>query len=380
MWRNIPAAPRCTGKIARFEVSQYRRFMVRNLIPGICILLLVGCAGAGHAPLVMTEYGEFCGQGRPNVGDGPIAEQKARMAAIRPRDTIDELCRRHDLCVMDEGLLSPTCSRAFRDALIATASDGRMTPRCTMLASNFVDFFRVRDTPARFEGTQDPLLRVNAAADVASDVAQQILNTPFMLPRAAFRWMVDWPDRFEPCFTLSRDTASRWPVEPPGATALGRAPIRPASNWSTREVASARITHRPDWAVVPSPDSLMAMTRRMGTQDIRVRISLEQMEGRPSPAQIAGALAAMGRREMSGAPDAKAVLLDMGQAGGTPAIRYIVENPRGAGGRLVVFAIPLSSERGSRLLLVKGEVPEAAGTAGLLAVEELAGGVRAQPR
>lgn len=340
------------------------------------LLLLTGCAPSALERPVVTEYGEFCGPGRPDLGGGTADEQIQRMRQIRPRDAIDAICRDHDLCVMraNNDVLDVECSRRMRRALTELTSSGNpLTPRCHALAGNFQAFFMVPDG----QPPATDLERRMAQPVHLLDQALNGLNTvPLMLPRL----ISGWPDRFEPCFGL---TAGRpgpdWEI--PLAAPLGRAQPRIDGTWMVRRIPGGRVVFHPAWRPEPQQrDGMITMMRDLPGGTVTVQLLFREAQGLSfpvPPAPLASGLANLARHDVQ-AGAGEAVLLDVAQVGVQHMVRYLFDGAAHDGRHRLAFgaSLPGSGGGGPVMVAIYGFVPVATGPNGLLAIEEIAAGLR----
>jgi hypothetical protein len=325
---------------------------------------------------VVTEYGEFCGPGRPDLGGGTADEQFRRMRQIRPRDAIDAACRDHDLCVMraNNDVLDVECSRRMRRALTELAFSGnRMTPRCDALAGNFRAFFMVPDG-------QPPATELDRRIAQPVHLLDQALNglntVPLLLPRL----ISGWPDRFEPCFGLNAGRPGLdWEI--PLAAPLGRAQPRIDGTWMVRRILGGRVVFHPAWRTGPQlRDGGFTMMRDLpgGTVTVHMLVHEAWALSFPiPPAPLAGNLANLAREEVQGGLG-EALLLDVAQVAGQQMVRYLFDGSAHDGRHRLAFStsLPGSGGAGSIVVTFYGIAPAATGPNGLLAIEEIAAGLR----
>ncbi len=347
------------------------------------LLLLTGCAPSALERPVVTEYGEFCGPGRPDLGDGTADQQIQRMRQIRPRDAIDAICRDHDLCVMraNNNVLDVECSRRMRHALMSlAASEPHMTARCQALTANFLSFFLIPEPIQRPGARNDLQALVDAVLDQPTSLANQAINGLTALPRLPQRLMVGWPDRFEPCFGLTAGRNGQdWEI--PLAAPLGRAQPRIDGTWMLQRFPGGGLVFRPDWRLSPPPaGNGYTMMRDLPGGTVTVHVLFHTVRQAPfpiPPASLAGHLAETAREDVQGGAG-EALLLDVVQIGGQQMVRYLFDGAAHDGRHRLGFATswPPLSGSGSRLVTVYGLAPVATGPNGLLAIEEIAAGLR----
>lgn len=334
---------------------------------------LVGCSAPGQVGFHVTEYGEFCGQGRPDVGPGTVEQQLQRMARIRPRDTLDARCRDHDVCVMKEGLLSPLCSRAMRDGVITVANNNKMTPRCVAMADNLLNFFAIQDevrgrNPTNAVGALEEEIR--RVGQVPLDVVSQVLNGGVATVRAPFRAMTGWPDQFEPCFSLVAGASGQdWPI--PMAQQLGRSIARPEPHWVQRQLLPrTRLIHHPEWREEKDGGTnTLVLLRHVSGAKVTAKFRVVSAQRPVSPQALAAGLADSYRQRFQGT-GLNAVLLDVAPGHSLPTVRYLLDG--GGQDHRLAYATSFNDSGQARVLLIEAEVPPTAGSRGISIADELA--------
>lgn len=337
--------------------------------------MLIGCSGPGpgQVGLHVTEHGEFCGLGRPDVGPGTVEQQLQRMARIRPRDTLDARCRDHDICVMKEGLYSPLCSRAMRDGVIAAAGGNKMTPRCTALADNFLNFFAIqnevrgRNPTNAVEAVEEEIRRVG---QVPLDVLTQFVNGGVATFNAPFRALTGFPDQFEPCFSLVAGASGQdWVI--PMAQPLGRSTARPEPYWVQRQLLPrTRLIHHPEWREEKDGGTnTLVLVRHVSGAKVTAKFRVVPAQRQVSPQALAAGLADLYRERFKGT-GLNAVLLDVAPGHAMPTVRYLLDG--GGQDHRLAYATSFHDSGQARVLLFEAEVPPSTGSRGISVADELA--------
>ncbi|MES9941890.1 MAG: hypothetical protein ABW104_03755 [Candidatus Thiodiazotropha sp. 6PLUC2] len=85
---------------------------------------------AEESSSVMPKYGNWCGLNHPSNPE----------KAEEPIDTLDAICKRHDLCYLDKGHMSCECDGEFNRDVVTNLS--RFTGPEKILAHTFRIYFR----------------------------------------------------------------------------------------------------------------------------------------------------------------------------------------------------------------------------------------------
>jgi len=183
------------------------------------------------------RYGCFCGENYPNIKDPSLKPPEyltysrrkaliARYYSIKPYDTIDEACMKHDICYIYNGTDNPECDDAFYatmrdiyDAFDRTKEGkepGTKAWRCKILASDMGAIFRTIFTASdETSGSRFVFFSMLTPFAVATKVMQK--SAISVSERSGY------PLPFEKC-TIRLEQKSDKPKE------QGGLPVRPASD------------------------------------------------------------------------------------------------------------------------------------------------------
>ena len=105
------------------------------------------------APAPLKIYGSFCGPGNPVIEAVSTPEKITALKAIKPYDSLDGYCQRHDICYQVAHPLNADCDKALIRRARALADAHREAGRtaaatmvdphsyCTTLADMVADYF-----------------------------------------------------------------------------------------------------------------------------------------------------------------------------------------------------------------------------------------------
>ena len=145
------------------------------------------------------RYGCFCGKGYPNIQhssqkpyrylDATQREQLiAQYYAIKPYDSIDEACMKHDICYINKGIEDQRCNDALYanlrniedvfDSKQEAKNSASLERRCQILASDIASVFRtVFATGENISKIRLGMLAVTTPLTLASKTLQKTSRT-----------------------------------------------------------------------------------------------------------------------------------------------------------------------------------------------------------
>lgn len=99
-------------------------------------------------------HGEFCGPNIPTLKTQGINDRYAEIESIQAIDSIDDACKKHDVCYMDNGYYDESCDKKLIDDIgnilqfYLDKKNDVFDTSCTALAAGIIDYFRITN-PSR---------------------------------------------------------------------------------------------------------------------------------------------------------------------------------------------------------------------------------------
>ena len=137
------------------------------------------------APPALKIYGNFCGPGNPAIQAKTRSERIAALKAIKPYDSLDGYCQRHDICYQLTHLLNMDCDKTLIRRVRALASAHRDAGKTA--AGKMVDQHRycttLADTVADYFETFHPSHRTATSVEDFIAWARRVISTPLSVIR-----------------------------------------------------------------------------------------------------------------------------------------------------------------------------------------------------
>ena len=120
------------------------------------IFFIVSCSSTPHKKSELTPvedgfpiHGNFCGPNIPSVNTHNMKLWIKRLNRIKPHDTFDLICKKHDICYAKNGYHNIKCDKNFIDSF-RTLEAKSFSTSCLSLASVMTSYF-IAANPSRAE-------------------------------------------------------------------------------------------------------------------------------------------------------------------------------------------------------------------------------------
>jgi len=120
----------------------------------IVILLVIfsGCASnqmnSKKSPVSIVNigyHGNFCGPGKPKLPQTDPSLRYAALVELNTIDALDEVCKQHDICYLQNGYGNKNCDAEFVVGFTNVTGRSSLSIKCTFKVSNMLSAITLKD-------------------------------------------------------------------------------------------------------------------------------------------------------------------------------------------------------------------------------------------